>query len=119
MGLLLAALGACAEPPSTSGTSDKDPVAADCPTDTGGGHPTWPGFAEGFFASQCDACHSATAPDRFGAPEAVTFDTEAEVVAQSAAIRRTVLDDATMPPGGGVLEAERSQLAAYLDCLPP
>lgn len=78
--------------------------------------PTWDGWAHGFFVSYCDACHAPTAPDRHGAPEAVTFEDEAAATALAGSIRTSVLVDATMPPAGGIFEADESRLEAWLDC---
>lgn len=88
-----------------------------CVTDADGAHPTWGTFGQAFFLDYCASCHAATTPQRFGAPESVTFDTEAEVVAQLDAVRRTVLETGTMPVGGGVTEADLAGLDRYLDCL--
>ena len=86
-------------------------------TDTGGGYPTWAGFGEAFFAGRCASCHAATAPDRFGAPDGVSFDTEEQVILLLDSVQRVILDDASMPPGGGLHEDELRELAWYLDCL--
>jgi hypothetical protein len=77
---------------------------------------TWDNWGEGFFAGYCRTCHSAATADRRGAPAAVNFDSEAEVEAQLAAIERTVLDDGTMPVGGGVPDVELERLRAFLAC---
>lgn len=77
--------------------------------------PTWDGWAHGFFVGYCASCHAATTPDRHGAPASVTFDTEAEVDGQLDAIRRTVLEDGTMPVAGGVFPDDLDRLRAYLD----
>lgn len=86
------------------------------PCDTGLEAPTWDGFAWGFFRTYCSACHAQDAPDRHGAPLSVVFDTERQVAAQSAAIRRTVLEVGTMPIGGGVDAQQLIMLERYLDC---
>ena len=114
--LLLAACGTeSVDSAKADGTTD--PSSSACVTDTGGGYPTWAGFGEAFFAGRCASCHAATAPDRFGAPEAVTFDSEEEVLLLLDAVQRVILDDATMPPGGGLHEDELRELQRYLDCL--
>jgi cytochrome c5 len=113
--LLLCGLG-CVEPQYGTLPPVRD-TGGPCVPDTGGGHPTWASFAGPFFRRQCASCHAATAPERFGAPEGVTFDTEAEVLAQRAAVERVVLTAETMPPGGGVSDAERDGLRAYLECV--
>ena len=74
-------------------------------------------FGEAFFDSYCQSCHAASSPNRFGAPEGVSFDTEAEVSAQLERVQAVVIDGGSMPPGGGVLEADLSELERYLACL--
>jgi hypothetical protein len=76
----------------------------------------WTNFGAGFFAGYCRTCHSVDTPDRLGAPVGVDFDTEADVYVYRAAIRRTTLDEATMPMGGGVQAAELEALAVFLEC---
>lgn len=108
MTLLLALLLACA-------VEDAAPTA--CEADTAGAYPTWSSFGEKFLATWCQSCHAAASPNRFGAPATVVFDTEADLVRQRAAVRRAVLEDLTMPLGGGVSDEERAELARYLDCV--
>jgi len=109
---------ACGSSPQDS-ASAKPAVTqpSDCDVDTGGGHPTWAGFASGFFAGRCAACHSEDTPNRFGAPEGIDFDSEAHVEARLEDIQRAVLDNETMPPGGGLLDSEKDRLEQYLACL--
>ncbi len=77
---------------------------------------TWDNFADGFFASYCRSCHSATATERHGAPPGLDLDAEGEVRALEGAVRRTVLEAASMPPGGGVVDDDRALLEQWLDC---
>jgi uncharacterized membrane protein len=114
--LLFAACGKDASNGQGIGEDTADRAAA-CQTDTGGGYPTWAGFGEGFFAGRCASCHAASAPERFGAPDTVTFDSEDDVLRQIDAVQRVILDDASMPPGGGLHADELERLAVYLDCL--
>ncbi len=76
---------------------------------------TWDGWAHGFFVSYCGACHSATTPDRHGAPESVTFDTEEEAIAQASAIRAAVLDNGTMPIAAGVFPEDLERLRVWVE----
>ena len=80
--------------------------------------PTWESWGEAFFVTWCQSCHSRTTPQRAGAPEGVDFDSEADVRASAAAIRRTVLDFGTMPVGGGLEDADRDALDLLLRCAP-
>jgi uncharacterized membrane protein len=107
MGLFAWLLLACAGPSDDSGTS--------C---AGGTHVTWNNWGDGFFTTYCRSCHSATAPDRNGAPESVNFDTFDEVQTQAIAIESDVLTTGTMPIGGGVTDEDKALLADFLACLP-
>ncbi len=78
---------------------------------------TWDGFAHGFFLTYCNACHSQANPDnRYGAPLGIDFDSEALVYAQATRVRARVLDDQTMPLGGGVTPDDLVLLDRYLSC---
>lgn len=79
---------------------------------------TWYTFGEGFLVSRCQTCHASTAPDRRGAPAAFAFDRVADVRAHKDRIRARVLADTTMPPGGGLLAEETSDLDLWLQCDP-
>jgi cytochrome c553 len=92
--------------------------AATCVVDSGGWRPTWSNFGESWFVTWCASCHAADAPQRFGAPEALVFDTEAQVKNSLSIIRSSVLGGSpTMPVGGGLPEEDRQALERYLDCL--
>jgi len=77
---------------------------------------TWDNWGEDFFTTYCDACHSSRTPDRRGAPEASVFDTEAQVVDQLDRVRVRVLDEQTMPLGGGVFEEDLTLLHRWVAC---
>ena len=92
-------------------TADTAPAAcADAP------NVTWASFGDGFFATYCRACHSANTAERYGAPEAVNFDTLADVRTFQDSVRRTVLDDQSMPVGGGVSDDDARLLDYFLTC---
>jgi hypothetical protein len=108
MMLLLLAVG-CAAPLADS---------CACEVDADGWRPTWSNFGETAFTTWCASCHAASAPQRFGAPEDMVFDTEADVLARLEVVRAVTLGEApSMPLGGGVPEDELAMLARYLDCL--
>lgn len=88
-----------------------------CEVDGDGARPTWSNYGEAFFTTWCDACHAAGSPNRFGAPEGLTFDDEAEVLGWSDEIRSSAVDGDSMPLGGGLESWERDELGRYLDCL--
>jgi hypothetical protein len=91
---------------------------APCVVDSGGWRPTWSNFGESWFVTWCASCHAADAPQRFGAPEAFVFDTEAQVMDNIGLIRSSVLGSSpSMPVGGGMPDEERQALERYLDCL--
>lgn len=77
---------------------------------------SWDNFTAGFIAGRCQSCHGSGAADRHGAPESVTFDTEAEVVDQAEGVRDSVLERQSMPPAGGLTDTERERLADWLAC---
>lgn len=102
--MILVALFACAPEPA--------PDTATCAV-------TWDGWTEDFFTTYCDACHASRSPERYGAPASSTFDTEAEVVAQIDRVRVRVLEEETMPLGGGVFPEDLERLRAWVDCVDP
>jgi hypothetical protein len=97
----------------TAGTDTGDTAASAC---TDAPNATWASFGDGFFATYCRACHSASTAERYGAPEAVNFDSLADIRTFEASIRRTVLDDESMPVGGGVYDDDALLLDTFLTC---
>jgi hypothetical protein len=77
---------------------------------------TWDGWGRGFSMAYCDACHAADTPDRHGAPDAVTLDTIDQWRALAERVRIRTIDDADMPPGGGVLLDDLATLDVLLRC---
>lgn len=77
----------------------------------------WDGWTDGFFATYCRACHSVTTVERYGAPEGVDFDTRANVLQWAERIRIRVLEEETMPLGGGVVRSDLEPLQRWLDCV--
>lgn len=78
---------------------------------------TWNNFGQGFLIENCQSCHASTSPNRHDAPEAVVFDTLADVKAQKDRIQARALgEDPTMPPEGGVSDDDRALLQIWLDC---
>lgn len=99
---------ACSGPATVIQAHDSAPETCD--------GPTWTGFADGFFRTWCQSCHSSTSVDRNGAPEALDYETYDQVIAGAAAIRSAVLDRGAMPLGGGVYSEDLASLEAFLDC---
>lgn len=80
---------------------------------------TWDNFGAGFMRHYCQGCHASGVADRYGAPEAVTFDTVDETWAwRDRVLARSVGDDPDMPPAGGTTEDDRIRLRLWLDCAP-
>ena len=77
---------------------------------------TWASWGEGFFLSYCLSCHGVASLERFGAPESTNFDTLADVRTWQERIRVRVIDEATMPIGGGVYEDDLVLLDIFLRC---
>ena len=112
--LLLALLTGCAgDKADTSPAASADTAAAWC---AAGPQLTWDNWAAGFYRSYCTSCHSAQTPDRNGAPAAFNFDTEADAAANAAITRHVVLDEPSMPIGGGVFDQDLVYLDRYLHC---
>jgi hypothetical protein len=78
---------------------------------------TWETWGDPFFTTWCNSCHASSTPNRFGAPEETTFDSIDEVADWNARIRVRVLDAGNMPLGGGLSDAEESDLDAFLLCI--
>jgi hypothetical protein len=78
---------------------------------------SWADAGEPLLLEHCDTCHASTAPDRYGAPEAVVFDTYDDVIAQRERLL-AVLDSqpARMPPVMPIPESDRLLLVSWLRC---
>lgn len=89
---------------------------AECPP--GGTTVTYAGFVAPFLDQNCQRCHAAAATDRHGAPDAYTFDTEAEVRAHAERIYARAADENdSMPPGPDDPPLEdRLALGEWLAC---
>ena len=82
---------------------------------------TYDSFGRGFLDENCNACHSAEAGGRNGAPESFRFDTSTDVRAHAARIFvRAAGPNTSMPPGpvDPAMDA-RMQLAEWLACGAP
>ena len=76
----------------------------------------WNYWASGFFTTYCNGCHSVESSNRYGAPDGINFDSEADVQSRSHEIYKSVLINETMPKGGGVEQSELDNLQVYLHC---
>ncbi len=77
---------------------------------------TWDNFGQGFFLTYCTSCHSEESPNRFGAPEGIDFDTEEQAQAWKERLRVVVVEEETMPLGGGVFDDDLYLFEIYLEC---
>ena len=78
---------------------------------------TWDGWSHSFFTTYCLSCHSVNNTEhRWDAPVGVNFDFESDVEKYASRVRVRVLDDGTMPIGGGVYEDDLYLLDTYLTC---
>jgi uncharacterized membrane protein len=98
-----------------------DPATPDTGTHTAADEPDpcsihWDGWADGFFSTYCRSCHSSTSAERHDAPTGVDFDTEEDVQMWLERIEVRVVDEKTMPVGGGVPEPEFEFLTQWLAC---
>lgn len=77
----------------------------------------WANFGHAFLIQNCNGCHAATTPERYGAPDPATFDTPEEVWTQKASILYAAGgEDPRMPPSGGTTDVQRMKLAIWLEC---
>ena len=123
LALALSALLGCASPeavdtdvevPDSADTEAPDPFCEGVPV------VDWDNFGHGFLIESCQGCHARTAPERFGAPQDVFFDTVQDAWARADDILDTVTgEDPTMPPRGGVTEDDRTRLLWWLRCGTP
>lgn len=103
--MLLVGLLAC------SGGEDTDDFCAEAPV------VTWDNYGRDILVQNCQACHGSDVEERYGAPEAITFDTEEDVVTHAGAILdRSTGESPTMPPAGGMDEIDRQRLEVWLTC---
>jgi uncharacterized membrane protein len=82
---------------------------------------TYETFGAPFVTTWCRGCHSREQDPlmRQHAPEGVDFDTRADVVRFTDAIRERAGTGRTMPPAGGPSSEERELLVEWLGCNAP
>ncbi len=98
----------------TAGPTDSADPCADVPL------VNYSTFGAGFITANCQGCHASTAPERFGAPESVVFDTVEQVWTWSSRILQLVPgDEERMPPAGGITEDDATRLRWWLECAEP
>ncbi len=78
---------------------------------------SWENFGDALLGEHCQGCHASTSPNRFGAPETVTFDTHAQAITWKDAILRAATGDVpTMPPAITIGATDRELLWIWLTC---
>lgn len=115
IGALVMSLAACEGGADTGSTCPPGGAAA----------PTYATFGQAFFANYCTECHSASSPNRHGAPSDQNYDSEADIVAHATDIELQAAAgplaiNTSMPEGGRggkPSDDERKQLGEYLACL--
>lgn len=72
----------------------------------------------GLVSRHCRSCHGRyqTGPNRAGAPVGIDFDDELDIYRHFDGVFREVAIDQTMPPAGGMLQAERELMTEWLRC---
>lgn len=118
LGMLLLGL-ACADPAADDTAPAGDPPDTATRADACDAAPTvtWATFGEGFLTGSCQPCHASTAPNRYGAPEDVVFDTVTDAWAHADGIvGRAGAEPPTMPPMGGTDSDDRQRLRWWLSC---
>jgi hypothetical protein len=119
--------GGPAEPPTPPTVSDSDagPTSTAPPTslEQRSCPPSspydWENFGEPFVLTWCTGCHSTDlgTSSRQGAPMAINFNTLDDVRQHADRIWARAADsNATMPPSGGPLPADRTALGDWLAC---
>jgi len=101
------------------------PSGATCPSDSTD-VPTYDNFGREFMETYCTGCHSASAPNRHGAPADQNYDSEADIKAHAAAIdaeaaagpnaMNTAMPDLAGPVHAAPTNAEREKLGRFLAC---
>jgi hypothetical protein len=94
-------------------SSDTDP-GGDCTSPMG---VTWDNWGSGFFQTYCNTCHSSETQIRHGAPVGVDFDSQFVAALYAERISVRVIEEETMPLGGGVQPDALVLLADLLVCL--
>ncbi len=74
----------------------------------------WNNWGHGFFLTWCSSCHANDSINRHGAPESSIFDTPEQVLQWKERIEARVLQEQTMPVGGGIPEQDLRMLEEYL-----
>ena len=113
--VVAAALSAC-------GKSESDSSSAAGPDCSRSPPLTWDNYGKGHMDKHCNGCHSVLIPEaqRQGAPAGVDFNTYADVIEWHDRIiarsTRAVLEEPTMPPGGGPSDEELRKVLEWLEC---
>jgi uncharacterized membrane protein len=111
--LLLACVTSTSDTRDTGSVDSQDPFCVDAPV------VRWTNFGQAFVLGNCQGCHASTSPNRYEAPEHITFDDVDQVWDQRLMVLGVAApEDATMPPSGGVHADDRMRLRWWLECAP-
>jgi uncharacterized membrane protein len=77
----------------------------------------WTNWGNGFFLTWCSSCHASHSVNRNGAPDSTVFDTPEQVLRWKERIEYRVIQEQTMPVGGGIPEQDLKMLKEYLQTL--
>lgn len=88
-----------------------DAVCADAP------RLSWESHGQAIMTEYCQPCHASGSTLRNGAPESVTFDTQAETLVWRDRILLTAtIDEPTMPPNFPLSPIDTENLRIWLIC---
>jgi hypothetical protein len=105
--LILALLAAC------SGETPEDTASACADAPVMG----WADVGQPLLLEYCDTCHTATSPQRQGAPEDVVFDTYEQVEALRVSMLYVLQSDPpVMPPLLTVPDNDQELMISWLSC---
>ncbi len=77
---------------------------------------TWENWGQGFYLTYCDICHTADAPNRYGAQIDLVMDTLDQVRERAERSRYRVVELADHPDGGGIVDDDLVLYEVFLDC---
>ena len=77
----------------------------------------WNDYGQALLLEHCQSCHASTAPDRYGAPEEVYFDSYDDVVNLRLRMLSVLeTDPPSMPPAVVMPDVDHDMLVSWLLC---
>lgn len=115
--LFLGCSGGTEDTRAPADTTDTVVTTADTGPCVGVPAVTYANFGEGFILHFCQGCHASTTPNRYDAPEDVTFDSAEQVWEwRERILIRAAVEPPTMPPAGVTTADDRVRLGWWLNC---